>query len=126
LVYYHKSLEIAEISDLLNEKADAYDQIAATYKSMRNFEKAEEYLSKYIETYKLIQKNNQQKETDFLEVAYIGDDENDIECMKLCGISACPSDAVEMVQNISDYVCVKTGGDGAVREFIEYLIAERI
>jgi 3-deoxy-D-manno-octulosonate 8-phosphate phosphatase (KDO 8-P phosphatase) len=63
---------------------------------------------------------------DLLEVAYIGDDENDIECMKLCGISACPSDAVEMVQNISDYVCVKTGGDGAVREFIEYLIAERI
>jgi tetratricopeptide (TPR) repeat protein len=70
LVAYQKSLEIAEVSDLLNEKADAYDRIAATYKSMRNFEKAEEYLSKYIETYKLIQKNNQQKETDFLEVAY--------------------------------------------------------
>lgn len=70
LVYYQKSLEIAEGADLLNEKADAYDRIAATYKSMRNFEKAEEYLTKYIETYKLIQKNNQQKETDFLEVAY--------------------------------------------------------
>jgi len=57
------------------------------------------------------------------EIAYIGDDENDIECMELCGINACPSDAVEPVKKISDFACSKSGGDGAVREFIDHLIS---
>lgn len=56
------------------------------------------------------------------EIAYIGDDENDIECMKLCGIRACPADAVEPVKKISHFICTKKGGEGAVREFIDYLI----
>ncbi len=55
-------------------------------------------------------------------VAYIGDDENDLECMNVCGIKGCPSDAVESVKNIADIVCKTCGGNGAVREFIEYLI----
>jgi 3-deoxy-D-manno-octulosonate 8-phosphate phosphatase (KDO 8-P phosphatase) len=56
------------------------------------------------------------------EVAYIGDDLNDLECMKLCGISGCPADAVDQVKNTVNYVCKRNGGDGAAREFIEYLI----
>ena len=59
---------------------------------------------------------------DLSEIAYIGDDENDIECMQICGITACPSDAVNLVKRISDYVCINNGGEGAVREFIDYLI----
>lgn len=58
---------------------------------------------------------------DFSEIAYIGDDENDIECMKCCGIKACPYDAVESVRKIVDFICTKNGGEGAVREFIDYL-----
>jgi 3-deoxy-D-manno-octulosonate 8-phosphate phosphatase (KDO 8-P phosphatase) len=58
------------------------------------------------------------------EVAYIGDDLNDLECMKLCGISGCPADAVNEVKNMVSYVCKRNGGDGAVREFIEYLVGE--
>lgn len=59
------------------------------------------------------------------EVAYIGDDMNDIECMKKVGFSGCPYDGSEAVKRISDYVCTKQGGKGAVREFIEWLINER-
>jgi 3-deoxy-D-manno-octulosonate 8-phosphate phosphatase (KDO 8-P phosphatase) len=58
----------------------------------------------------------------FDEVAYIGDDLNDLECMKLCGISGCPADAVDQVKRAVTYVCAKNGGDGAVREFIEYFL----
>lgn len=58
----------------------------------------------------------------FHEVAYIGDDLNDLECMKLCGMSACPADAVEYVIRQVDFVCSKKGGEGAVREFIKYII----
>lgn len=56
------------------------------------------------------------------EAAYIGDDLNDLECMELCGMSACPADAAEEVIRRVDYVCRRKGGDGAVREFIEHII----
>jgi 3-deoxy-D-manno-octulosonate 8-phosphate phosphatase (KDO 8-P phosphatase) len=57
------------------------------------------------------------------EIAYIGDDENDLECMKLCKIKGCPADAVEDVKKVSDFVSKIKGGNGAVRDFIEYLIS---
>ena len=55
------------------------------------------------------------------EVAYIGDDLNDLECMQLCGLSACPQNAVNEVKETVDYVCSHIGGQGAVREFIGYI-----
>ena len=58
------------------------------------------------------------------EVAYIGDDVNDLSCMQLCGYTACPADAIKKVRDSVDYVCEEKGGDGAVREFIDYIISE--
>lgn len=58
-------------------------------------------------------------------VAYMGDDFNDLECMKAVaadgGIPACPADAADVVRNICAYVAVHRGGKKAVREFIEQL-----
>lgn len=65
---------------------------------------------------------------DFSTVAYIGDDINDFSAMEYIkdrgGIIGCPADAVQKVKDIADYVSTKNGGDGAVREFIEWLIFE--
>lgn len=55
-------------------------------------------------------------------VAYIGDDVLDIVCMNECILVGCPADACQQVKNLAQYVCRSKGGDGAVREFIEYLI----
>jgi 3-deoxy-D-manno-octulosonate 8-phosphate phosphatase (KDO 8-P phosphatase) len=55
-------------------------------------------------------------------VAYIGDDVNDIDCMKVCYLKACPADAVNEVINVVDYVCKSDGGNGAVRELIDLII----
>lgn len=57
-------------------------------------------------------------------VAYIGDDLNDIECMEACYFNACPADAVQEVIRIVDYVCKSYGGNGAVRELIDLLIVK--
>ena len=54
-------------------------------------------------------------------VAFIGDDVNDTECIKYCGVSACPNDAVEELYNLVDLHCHHDGGNGAIREFINYL-----
>ena len=56
------------------------------------------------------------------EVAYIGDDLNDLDCMGICGLSACPNDAIDKVIQNVNYICKYSGGNGAVREFIEYII----
>ena len=56
------------------------------------------------------------------ECAYIGDDLNDIECMSLCGHKAAPSDAIKAVRDKVDFVCELRGGEGAVREYCDYLI----
>ena len=59
------------------------------------------------------------------EVAYIGDDLNDYSCMQMIkssgGIIACPNNAVQKVKDIADFVSTYNGGDGAVREFIEWI-----
>ena len=55
------------------------------------------------------------------QIAYIGDDLNDVSAMQVCGCTACPADAVEEIKQIANYVCQHSGGDGAVREFIDYL-----
>lgn len=55
------------------------------------------------------------------EIAYIGDDLNDLDCMKYCGVSACPNDAIDIVKETADIICSHVGGRGAVREFITLL-----
>ncbi len=59
------------------------------------------------------------------EIAYIGDDVNDLEALEAVGISACPADAMDSVRDIVDYVCENKGGYGAFREFAEWLINGR-
>lgn len=57
----------------------------------------------------------------YQNIAYMGDDLIDIPVMKKCGIKACPKDAAKQVAEICDFVSDKNGGDGAVREFTEWL-----
>ncbi|MEA3491504.1 MAG: HAD-IIIA family hydrolase [Campylobacterota bacterium] len=55
-------------------------------------------------------------------VAAIGDDLNDYNMLKAAGISFVPSDASNYVERIATVILTRKGGDGAVREMIEYLI----
>lgn len=57
------------------------------------------------------------------EVAYIGDDINCKELLQNVGIAACPANSQKEIKNIKDIKQLnKCGGDGAVREFINYLL----
>jgi 3-deoxy-D-manno-octulosonate 8-phosphate phosphatase (KDO 8-P phosphatase) len=60
------------------------------------------------------------------QIAYIGDDVNDIEIMQKVGLTACPADAISFTKKIADYVCENKGGEGCFREFAELLIASKI
>ena len=56
------------------------------------------------------------------EIAYIGDDLNDVELLKNVGFSACPSDATDEVKSVVEYISSKKGGEGAVRDFIHWIL----
>jgi YrbI family 3-deoxy-D-manno-octulosonate 8-phosphate phosphatase len=59
------------------------------------------------------------------EVAYIGDDINDIELLSSVKYKACPKDAVKKIKEIEGIKILEhRGGEGAVREFIEILLGE--
>jgi YrbI family 3-deoxy-D-manno-octulosonate 8-phosphate phosphatase len=56
------------------------------------------------------------------QVAYIGDDVNDLEALKAVGFSASPADGMPDIVAAVDYICRKKGGEGAVREIIEMIL----
>jgi len=59
------------------------------------------------------------------EVAYVGDDVNDLDALQAVGFSAAPADAIPAVKQVVHYVCRKKGGEGAVRELADMILAAR-
>ena len=60
-----------------------------------------------------------------LQIAYIGDDVNDIGLLKKVGFSATTNDADNMIKKNVDYVCSKDGGKGAFREISDMIIKQK-
>lgn len=60
------------------------------------------------------------------QIAYIGDDVNDVEALKAVGLSAAPADGLPQVLAVVDYVCRLKGGEGAVRELTELILQSRV
>lgn len=71
---------------------------------------------------KSLQKYCKENNYDLQRVAFVGNDINDMEAMKISGIRFCPSDAHESIKEISDYVLNTKGGDGVVREMLDIII----
>ena len=66
-----------------------------------------------------------EKNMSLSEVAYIGDDINDYNVLSSVGFPACPNNAITKIKNIEGITHLsKSGGDGAVREFVELLLNE--
>ncbi len=59
---------------------------------------------------------------DLEDIAYIGDDLNDLPLLKKAGFSATPVNAPAYIKKYSDYITKKAGGEGAFREFIEEIL----
>lgn len=63
------------------------------------------------------------------QLGYIGDDVNDLEIIaeiKKAGLTACPNDAMPIVQKAVHYKTSANGGNGAFRDFAEWILAHRV
>ena len=62
---------------------------------------------------------------DLSEVAYLGNDINDLPCLAIVGLPACVSDAYPEVKKVSAFQTRALGGYGAVRELCDFLADAR-
>ena len=69
----------------------------------------ENIIPKLCKSYNLSKKN----------IAYIGDDVNDLEILKRIGFSVTPKDGNTEVKKIVDYICKRGGGEGVLREICD-------
>ncbi len=67
----------------------------------------------------ILKKNNVSADN----VAFIGDDVNDLKLMEKVGFKATPSDGTIFIKKIADYICENKSGNGAFREVAELIIA---
>ena len=74
-----------------------------------------DYLKEFVITHNLLPEN----------IAYIGDDLNDLPAMHYVGVSACPIDAAEEVKDYCDIILPQKGGKGVVRVFVEILLKKQ-
>lgn len=63
-----------------------------------------------------------EKNLEWKDVAYMGNDKADIKCLNLAGLSAVPGDAPVVAINAAKYTCHSVGGAGAIREFAEHIL----
>jgi len=68
-----------------------------------------------------LQKYCSENNYDLQNVAFVGNDINDKEAMEISGFAFCPGDAHESIKTISDFTLKATGGNGVIREFLDFI-----
>ena len=77
--------------------------------------KKEQVLTKICKKYKI----------NLNEIAFIGDDVNDVEVLKKVGFAAVPNDSIFQVKKIADFVCKSSGGKGCFREISDLILLSK-
>lgn len=73
----------------------------------------------------VLKKEIKLKKLSLKQVCFIGNDLNDIECLKSVGLGMAVSDSHPLLASIVDYKTTKKGGDGVVREVCELLLLSK-
>lgn len=105
---YITGLITGEDSQLVKRRA-AKLKMDVVYTSAKN---KSEILDEICKDYKL----------EFEQIAYIGDDINDLDVIKAVGLGCVVSDAVASVRDAADYITKEKGGCGAFRELAELIL----
>jgi len=62
---------------------------------------------------------------DLNQVAYVGNDINDKGAMEIAHVTFCPADAHESIKTIADYILKTKGGNGVIRELLDFLVYKK-
>jgi len=105
-----KGMQVAFLSNGKNKKLiEGRAKLLGVQKTYVGFDEKQTVLDKWVKELKISYKN----------VAYIGDDINDLKVIAKSGFSACPADAVDAVKQKATIILTRNGGDACVREMID-------
>jgi 3-deoxy-D-manno-octulosonate 8-phosphate phosphatase (KDO 8-P phosphatase) len=96
VMYRAKDLKIAEVHQGVENKVKAFNKLKKKYRLSNN------------------------------QIAFVGDDLNDLDVMKLAGLKLTVANAAEELLEIADYISTLNGGEGAVRDIINKLLSGKI
>ena len=105
---------IQEQIERICSHSDLWDNSVYKSSKLRIFTQVEnkkKRIEEYLKSFKL----------EWESIAYMGDSENDIECLELAGIAACPKDSIKEIEDV-DFMSNSNGGEGAVYEFCKWLL----
>jgi len=85
--------------------------------------KIEKLYDGILEKEKILEKICKKYNVSSNEVAYIGDDVNDLLLLKKVGLSVVPNDGISQAKKICDYTCVNIGGKAAFRELADLILS---
>ncbi len=71
---------------------------------------------------KTVEKIKLKYSLEWKEIAYIGDDVNDLEVMSIVGFAATPSDGSRWNKKLAHYITERKGGEGCVREICDMIL----
>ena len=60
------------------------------------------------------------------EIAFIGDDVNDVKLLEKVGLAAMPNDGIKQLRTICDYRCKSRGDEGVLREIADLILKEKL
>lgn len=93
-------------------------------KERNHFNKLDFFEKRVTEKLKVLDSWRQKHNLEWIEIAYMGDDLQDLQCLRNVGLPACPHDACREVNDYckeAGFVSQFSGGHGSVRNFIEYM-----
>ena len=59
------------------------------------------------------------------EIAFIGDDVNDVKLLEKVGLAVMPNDRIKLLRTICDYKCKARGGEGVLRETADLILNKK-
>ncbi|MCC8172991.1 MAG: HAD-IIIA family hydrolase [Odoribacter sp.] len=57
-------------------------------------------------------------------IAYVGDDVNDLEVIQMVGLGCCPADAIASVKRVASFITEAKGGEGVIREVADKILEQ--
>jgi 3-deoxy-D-manno-octulosonate 8-phosphate phosphatase (KDO 8-P phosphatase) len=98
-------------------------EISGSVRTRASKLKITEYYLGVDDKVKVIEEIKRKNHVDEENIAFIGDDVNDISMMEVVGFTGTPADGTVFIKDIADYICTNRSGNGAFREFAELIIA---
>jgi len=96
--------------------------ILSKYTDIPDIDNVDKYYTVDEDKLAIIERIRHKYNLNWEQIAYVGDDVDDIPCIRLCGLSACPKDSNSEVIQICSFISNFNGGNGCIRDICDIIL----